>query len=295
MTMRTSAHTRCTPGAGLAADAQNVRAAGFDGIELSIPKLAAYLATHSERQLAGELAGLSVTMIDVLMPVERGGRRYQQELSAECGRWAALAGRLGCPAVQVVALNEFPGTSWREQRAALVGSLRRLADRAGRHGVRLGIEPVCFSPFRTLEQAREILELVGAERAGLVLDTWHLWVTGTRWEDVAELGAHEIVTVQVGDCGPRRGAAWSDEDRTELPGDGLVPVGAALAAILRTGYRGFWSAEMAGGRWQDPAALYRDLHERLRVCLRSAPAGARTAHGHEETRTAHGHQEKGRS
>ena len=184
--------------------------------------------------------------------------------------------------MQVVALDEFEATSWREQRAVIVESLQRLADIAGRHGVRLGIEPVCFSPFRTLDQAREVIGLVGSQRAGLVLDTWHLWVTGTRWVDVAELEAADIVAVQVGDCGPRRGAAWSDKDRTEFPGDGLVPMDDALSAILRTGYRGFWSAEMTGPGGQDPTALYRELHVRLCASLRRASVGAIPVCGHEE-------------
>lgn len=274
--MLTSTHTGSTPGATVADDAAAVRAAGFDGIELSIPKLAAYLGTHPEQELVATLAGLTVTMIDVLMPIEREDRRYQEELTAECGRWAALAGRLGCPAVQVVALGEFSAGSWPAQRAVLVDSLRRLAEVATPHGVRLGVEPVCFSPFQTLGQAQEVIDLVGWDRAGLVLDTWHLWVTGTSWAEVAALPAGAIVTVQVGDCGPRQGPAWSDADRTALPGDGLVPLGDALAAIAATGYRGFWSAEMTPPPGQRPGggpALYRELHDRLCQCLRRAGAG----------------------
>lgn len=278
--MRTSIHIDCTPDTDVETDIRNVRSAGFDGLELTIPKLARYLADRrDESQLQRALDGLAVTMIDVLMPVERGDPRYRRELLDACDRWARLARLLDCPALQVVVLDEFEVTSWPQRRAVIVESLQRLAERASAHGVRLGLEPVCFSPFRSLDQTLEVVELVGSERVGLVLDTWHLWVTDARWAEVAEIESRDIVTVQVGDSGPRRGPDWRDGDRTALPGDGLVPLDDAIDAITRTGYDGFWSVEMVGDkcRDRDPADLYRELRARLVASVGRASSAARSA------------------
>lgn len=257
----TSVHMPLLSATPLPAELAAVRAAGFDGVELPIPRLRDFFdAGGTVAQLRGSLAGMHVTMLDVLMPIEVPGSLAG--LVGECERWAALAATLGCPAVQVVALDGFASASWPDQRAVLVGALRALARVSGPHGIRLGLEPVCFSPFRDLRMAGEVIDAVGPQACGLVLDTWHLWVTGTPWQEVAELDPDRIVTVQIGDCRPRRGREWSDDDRTVFPGRGLVPVTDAVAAVRRTGYRGFWSAEM-GAEPDEAGEYYRTLHRHL--------------------------------
>lgn len=284
--MKTSIHVGCAPAADVETDIRNARAAGFDATELSIPKLERYFEQDPQAadRLPDSLGDLAVSMVDVLMPVERIARGHHHELLDAGDRWARLAQRVGCPALQVVVLNEFDVTTWREQRDIIVASLRRLADRTFPHGVRLGIEPVCFSQFSSLDQALEVIDLVGRERAGIVLDTWHLWVGETSWPEVAALDARDIVTVQIADSGPRKGDAWADDDRDELPGRGLVPLAEGIDAILRTGYAGYWSAELFGRRHaeREPAELFRDVQRHLVACLDRASRGI--ADGY-ETRT----------
>jgi len=262
----TSLHTGSIRHTNVATDVGAARAAGFDGIELQIPKLARYLdAGYSVGSLRDMLDGLRVTMIDVLMPIEAEGDPMPDRLLAECERWSTVAGDLACPAIQVVALNNFASMHWDEQRDVLVRRLTAMSDLTSTRGVRLGIEPVSFSPFRTLKQAVEVVDRVGLDRVGIVLDVWHLWTAGCDWADVAGLDPELVVCVQLGDTAPRSGEVWTDDDRTELLGDGILPLGDAITAVRSTGFDGVWSVEMLSKRhWEwDPYALAGELHDRL--------------------------------
>lgn len=236
------------------------------------PELTRYLdAGFTAGDLRQELGPLRVSMLDTLMPIESGDRATRRRLVAEASRLAAVAQELGCPALQVVALDGFDAGDWPGQRHALVASLRELADVAAPHGVRLALEPVVFSRFRTLAQALEVIEEVGAERVGLCLDTWHLWTSGTAWEEAAALDAGLIATVHLGDTNARAGAASRDEDRAALPGEGVLPL---RDAVLATGYDGSWTVELKSERhWEwEPEVLARALLERARRLVPAAGA-----------------------
>lgn len=264
--MLTSLHAGSIRHTNVVTDVAAARVAGFDGVELQIAKLARYLdAGYSIGSLRDLLNGLQVTMIDVLMPIEAGGDALPASLLTECERWSSVAAGLACPAIQVVALDNFVSPDWDDQRDVLVRRLTAMGDLASGHGVRLGIEPVSFSPFQTLKQALEVVDRVGPERAGIVLDVWHLWTAGCDWADVARLPPELVVCVQLGDTAPRAGDTWTDDDRTELLGDGILPVADAVAAVRTTGFDGVWSVEMLSRQhWEwDPYVLAAELHDRL--------------------------------
>jgi sugar phosphate isomerase/epimerase len=254
-------------------DVRVARAAGYDGIELWIPKLTRYLdAGFSADDLLQELGPLRVTMLDTLLPIESGDPSTRRRLLADCARMASVAAELDCPALQVVALDQFDSSSWPEQRRTLVASLTELADVADAHGVRLALEPVVFSRFRTLSQALDVIHAVGTDRVGLCLDTWHLWTSGTAWEEIASLDPELIVAVHLADTQARSGPAWRDEDRSALPGEGILPLREAIDAILDTGYTGTWSVEMKSERhWEwEPESLASAVLKRARQLM---PAG----------------------
>jgi sugar phosphate isomerase/epimerase len=248
------------------------RAAGYDGIELFLPKVFRYLDVgYSVDDLSAALGPLQVTMLDALMPVERRDPQFRAGMLSDCERAAAIAARLGCPAIQVVALDEFAATDRDGICREVVSSLCRLADVAAPYGVRLGLEPVSFSPFHALSDALAVIDRVGTDRAGLVLDTWHLWTSGTSWDEVARLDPSLIVCVQLGDSGVRQGTTWKNSDRTELPGDGVLPLRTAIDSVRATGYTGIWSAELLSPRhWEwEPQTLAAELLRRIQALLAS--------------------------
>ena len=272
--MELALHAGCIMHTNVATDARVARSAGYDAIELWMPKLSRYLdAGFSTDDLRALLGPLRVTMLDTLQPVEDTTPATRAKLLSDCERMTRVAAELGCPALQVVALDRFETDDWPAQRDTLVDVLGQLARIAHPEGIRLALEPVTFSRFRSLEQALEVIHAVGSERVGLCLDTWHLWTSGAPWEDVARLDRALIVCAHISDTHPRKGAAWRDADRTALPGDGILPLEEGVAAIRATGYDGPWSVEMLSEHhWEwDPDALAAELLRRTRSLLAGGP------------------------
>lgn len=246
-------------------DVRVAREAGYDAIEIVIPKLVRYLdAGYRLDDLLAALGPLRPAMINSFLHIERQEPDFRRGLLAECERLCAVAQSLSCRALQVIALNALRGMPWPEMRLCLAHSLAELADIAAPFGVTLALEPVTFTPLRTVAQALEVFDCAGRDNVGLCLDTFHLWTAGTPWDEVAALDPALVVVAHLGDVLPRWGEEWSDDDRDVLPGDGILPLGEGIQAIRATGYDGLWSVEMMGARhWEwDPAVLARELKQR---------------------------------
>jgi sugar phosphate isomerase/epimerase len=268
--MEFALHAACIMHTNVVTDVRVAREAGYDGIELWIPKLTRYLdAGFTANELAEHLGPLKVTILDTIQPIENADPDTRARVLAEMKRIAQVAEALNCSVVQVVALDHFDSDAWCDQRSVLVAALSELAEIASVHGVRLALEPVIFSRFRSLAQAVDVIEEVGTGRVGLCLDTWHLWISDTPWQDVAALHPSMIACVHIGDTNPKSGANWRDEDRTALPGDGILPLNEAISAIRETGYDGVWSVEMLSERhWEwDPQVLADELLRKTRSLL----------------------------
>jgi sugar phosphate isomerase/epimerase len=268
--MRLALHSASIMHTNVMTDIAVARACGFDGVELWMPKLQRFLdAGMGVTELVDRAGPLHVTMLDVLMPVETVGRGDPRGLLEQCRTMAATARALECPALQVVALDGFAGERWSTHRGVVTSSLRRLAEVAAEYGVKLGIEPVVFSPFNAVWQVMDVIEAVGRAHIGIVLDTWHLWASGVPIDDIAGIDAGLVICAQLSDSGHRAGPAWADSDRTALPGDGVVPLDSIIHAIAETGFDGVWSIELHSRRhWEwEPYELGRALVDRARAVL----------------------------
>jgi sugar phosphate isomerase/epimerase len=244
---------------------------GYDAIEFTVPKLMRYLdAGYQAEELLPALGTLRLAMINSFLHIERQEPDFRRDLAAQCGRLCRVARILDCPALQVVALNGLQGESWPEIRSKVGASLAELADIAASSGVRLALEPVSFTPLRTLSQGLEVLDVAGRDNVGLCLDTFHLWTGGTPWDEVAALDPALIVIAHISDVTPRKGSGWHDADRDVLPGDGILPLKEGIEAIRATGYDDLWCVEMLGAyHWEwDPFVLARELKRRADRLLR---------------------------
>ena len=268
-------HAGCIMHTNIVTDIRIARETGYDAIEIWIPKFTRYLdAGFTVDTLVNELGDLHPAMMNCLLSVERQDAEFRKGLRKDCRRLAEAAQRIRCPTIQVIVLSGLDGMKWPEMRERLVNALAELADIAGEYGIRLGLEPVVFSGFNHLTQAVEVIEGAKRPNLGLVVDTWHVWTSQEPWDVVESLDPKMIYSAHISDTNPKHGEEWHDDDRTALPGEGILPLVEGVKAIQKTGYDGVWSVEMLSRyHWEwDPMKLALDLKRRTEELLQRAAA-----------------------
>lgn len=179
----------------------------------------------------------------------------------------ALARDLGAPFVRV-----FPGggteQSAEEADATAARRLGVAAEHAADAGVRILLET--HDSHRTGADVMRVLGAVGHRHVGALWDVLHTWLGGEEPADSYAALAPHLGYVQVKDV------AGAD-DTTPLPlGDGVLPLGACLAALRRGGWDGWlcWEYEK---RWYEDAVPLPELLTGGRDLLARLAAGPATA------------------
>ena len=117
-------HAGCIMNTNLVTDIRIAKAAGYDGIELWIPKLKRYLdAGYGVEELIPALGSLRPTTLDCVMSIEREEPEFRRQLRKDFEELSALAQQLNCPAIQVIALDAPKNCCWPEMRTKLANSL----------------------------------------------------------------------------------------------------------------------------------------------------------------------------
>jgi D-psicose/D-tagatose/L-ribulose 3-epimerase len=223
-------------GARLEALAPFIAELGFDVIEMPIENAGDWEPSRAAELLGG--LGLGATVCAV-MPDSRDLTtddgdvvRTTSDYLRSCVDAAAAVGS----GVVAGPLYSPVGRCWRvdaDERARLVArladNLAPLADYAGEHGVRLGLEPLNrfeTSMVNTVEQALEIVERVDSPALGIALDSFHMNIEERDMSAAVAAAGSRIAHVQV--CGNDRGAPGSDH----------IDWAAFLSALAASAYDG---------------------------------------------------------
>ena len=171
-------------------------------------------------------AGIRVTVIDALTrdlpgspPIDEIPAIWRDNWKYGLDDLIRMAEALEAPTINVTHFLGKPVTP-PDMAQALAG----LAERAGRHGLRLSLEFIPETSLASVAATAKIVQLCGAANVGIMLDTWHLLRSGGRAEDIRALPAGSLAGVQLND---RRADAvesprGSVSDRS-LPGEGAAP------------------------------------------------------------------------
>ncbi len=119
----------------------------------------------------------------------------------------------------------------------LVEPFGALCDRAADHGVLVGFESLPYSHVRTLGQAWQVVVAADRPSGGIIVDLWHWFRSGATLEDLADLPASAITSVQLCDVLPEAGPDLADEARHRrlLPGQGAGDTLGVLRALRDRG------------------------------------------------------------
>ena len=265
-----------------ARDVETYARLGFDGIELCEEKLdagdcAAQVALIHE-------AGLVISSVQPKVRTFLASR-MQSEPRDPDERFACFAQSIEriaphTPGAIFVANTGAPddGNLAKAERFA-TNQLRRLADIAERHDIRIALEPLnpaivnVETAIWTIDQALEIVEVTGSDRIGICLDLWNVWQQADLESAIARAGSR-IFALQVSDWRTPRSFA----DRL-VPGDGVIPLGPLLHQIYNAGYHGvcaieIFSKDVPDSLWEgDLVALLQRSRAGLRAAWQEVAAG----------------------
>ncbi len=219
---------------------KRIAALGYDGVELAIrdPKLVdlaelARLASEcgltvpaiGTGQAWGE-EGLSFTDPDPL--VRRAAIERVQSHNPVAARFGAVV------IIGLIRGIVKPGVEAAQAMDWLVAALRECSAAARPHGVRLALEPINryeTTLINTAAQGLELVERVGADNFGLLLDTFHMNI------EEADIQA------SIRRCGPHIFHFHVADFNRWYPGAGHLDFKAILETLFAGGYAGWVSGE----------------------------------------------------
>ncbi|WP_245197354.1 sugar phosphate isomerase/epimerase family protein [Labrys sp. LIt4] len=248
----------------LAIDINIARSLGFDGLETSGTKIAAFLeAGFSQVDLRERLADLFLPGIGFLIDVERQGehRRDMLREAEELCQLAVVAGARGIEAItgpldlrafEPEAAKCYPqlyrgliGMTEAEQTALTAGNLAAVADIAADHGLIVYLEALSWTPLNSMDAQLRIIDGCRRDNVRLVIDFWHAYTAGDTPDRIARLDKNLIYGVHLCDSLPYAGGIPNESILRDVPtGSGALDLKSWVDAVKATGYEGWWSCEL---------------------------------------------------
>jgi len=157
---------------------------------------------------------------------------------AQARELASLAAEVRAPWVLTGGLRVPP--------SEVVTTLQQAGAIVADAGARLAIE---FSPaasIRSIREALELVEAVGGDLAGILIDTWHFFRGTSTWDDLAAVPLERIAYVQFTDALAPASTDGVDEtmNRRAMPGDGVFELQRFADTLLARGWDGLVSVEV---------------------------------------------------
>ena len=230
------------------ANMAKIAALGYDGVELAIRdpnlvnagELLRLVSAHGLKvpaigtgQAWGE-EGLSFTDPDPA--VRAAAIQRVRDHAPLAARLDAACGEPGRTVIIIGLLRGIvkPGVDHEQAMDWLIEALQACADAAAPHGVRLALEPINryeTTLINTVSQGLALIERVGADNFGLLLDTFHM--------NIEEPSIKESIRA----CGDRIFHFHVADSNRWYPGAGHLDFESILEALFATGYQHYISGE----------------------------------------------------
>ena len=152
---------------------------------------------------------------------------------------------------------------------------RELGERAAARGLRVGYEALAWGRHvNDYRDAWEIVRRADHTSIGIILDSFHALAPSFPTMPIQSIPADKIFLVQLADA-PKLGLdvlSWSRHFRC-FPGQGDLPVGTFVEAVLATGYAGPLSLEIFNDQFRAGSAV----RTATEGCARSSARGMTSA------------------
>lgn len=230
-----------------------VAAARFDSVEIFENDLV--FCEESPRQVArmAAEAGLKISLFQPFRDFEGVPDELFKRNLDRAERKFDLMGELGAP-MMLVCSNVSPAAMGDDARAA--AQLHALADRAARHGVRIGYEALAWGAHvRTYSHVWKIVQEADHSHLGVLLDSFHTLCLGDDPAGIEQIPGDKIFFLQLADAPKLKMDAltWSRHFRC-FPGQGEFDIAGFVRHALAAGYTGPLSLEIFNDEFRGSSA-----------------------------------------
>jgi sugar phosphate isomerase/epimerase len=221
------------------------RAAGYAGVSIQpheCERMRAEGVGPAELRRRVADAGLAIAELDAIttwLPEHAPPASFPSELARMLSgctpeRLVPLAASIGARSLTVV---EFYGARVAPDAAA--EAFAGICDLAAAHALLVHLEFLPWAGIPDLRSAAEIVQRAGRRNGGLLIDSWHLFRSGSTLAELARIPGDRILGVQLDDAPARAEADLADETqhRRLLPGDGSLDLVGLVRTLDRIGSR----------------------------------------------------------
>ena len=243
-------------GLGIEQEVKVAAQAGYQGIELWLSEIDAYVShggVLSElKQMSGQ-HGLQVPNIIAFFQWANPDKEIRRKELEEAKRVLSVAREIGsmyvaAPPAGIVDMEGLPLEDIAEYYEDLLEISRGI-------GVRPLLEFWGHSKILgSLEEAMQILKLVDAPDAMLLADIFHMAKTEGSFELLGELKGADLGLFHVNDYPDVPHVIELKDDKRVYPGDGAAPLGQIISTLRKIGYTGMLSLELFSKEYQKNGA-----------------------------------------
>jgi sugar phosphate isomerase/epimerase len=124
--------------------------------------------------------------------------------------------------------------------------IRRAAEIFAEAGTKMAVEFSPLGPVATIDDGLAVVAAAGAERAGLLIDSWHFCVGESTWAQLEQVPIELIAYLQFDDALERGEGSMGSEtmNRRAMPGDGVLELDRFATTLLERGFDGTVSIEV---------------------------------------------------
>ncbi|RKD69645.1 2-keto-myo-inositol isomerase [Sinobaca qinghaiensis] len=221
---------------------------GYDYIEIrTMDKLPEYLETHSIEDLASyfEKNHIKPLAMNALVFFNNRTDGEHKENVKEFKDMLEKAKHINAPYIVAVPLVTEEKILKEDIKKSAISVLQEFSELAEPYGIKIAVEfvghPQCT--INTFGQAYEIVEAVGKDNVGLVLDCFHFHAMGSKMQDLQKADGDKIFILHIDDTENFPIGFLTDEDRV-WPGHGAIDLQGIISTAVERGFDGAVSVEL---------------------------------------------------
>ena len=154
---------------------------------------------------------------------------------------------LGAPLV-VLVCGAYPGQSLPESRKQVAEGIQAVIDHAASNKIRIGIEPLhpmyadTRSAVNTVKQANDMVQHLGSEWVGVVIDVYHVWWDDALEEEIQRCGLmNKLFAFHISDWKTPTNDLLNDRG---IMGEGCIPIRLIRSWMEASGFQSFHEVEI---------------------------------------------------